>query len=51
MEAIFKGTQKAYEESKNPFMTIMMPEKNAFYIGQFLQMQMIATIYLGAFLK
>ena len=51
MEAIFNGTQKAYEQGKCPFMTIVMPEKNAFYIGQFLQMQMIATIYLGALLK
>lgn len=32
-------------------MTISMPEKNAFYIGQFLQMQMITTIYLGHLLK
>lgn len=51
MEAIFKGTQKAYADAQCAFMTIMMPEKNAFYIGQFLQMQMIATIYLGALLK
>ncbi|CAN5125163.1 glucose-6-phosphate isomerase [soil metagenome] len=51
MEAIFNGTQKAYEQAKCPFMTMMMPEKNAFYIGQFLQMQMIATSYLGALLN
>lgn len=51
MEAIFKGTQQAYADAQCAFMTIMMPEKNAFYIGQFLQMQMIATIYLGALLK
>lgn len=51
MRAIFQGTQQAYQTGKCPFMTISMPEKNAFYIGQFLQMQMIATIYLGALLK
>lgn len=48
MSALFEGTQKAYVNARRPFMTIRIPEKNAFYIGQFLQMQMIATIYLGA---
>lgn len=48
MKAIFEGTQKAYAKEKRPFMTMRMPEKNAFYIGQFLQMQMIATVYIGA---
>ncbi len=47
MRAIFEGTQKAYANLNRPFMTIRMPEKNAFYIGQFMQMQMIATVYLG----
>lgn len=51
MNAIFAGTQKAYEDNACAYMSIIMPEKNAFYIGQFLQMQMIATIYLGALLK
>lgn len=48
MKAIFDGTQKAYINARRPFITIRMPEKNAFYIGQFLQMNMIATVYLGA---
>lgn len=50
MSAIFKGTQKAYANENRSYITITMPEKNAFYIGQFLQMQMIATVYLGEFL-
>lgn len=48
MKAIFEGTQQAYANKKLPFMTIRMMQKNAFYIGQFLQMQMIATVYIGA---
>jgi glucose-6-phosphate isomerase len=51
MSAIFEGTQNAYSNENRPFITIRMMQKNAFYIGQFLQMQMIATIYLGALLK
>lgn len=51
MKAIFEGTQKAYTKENRPNMTIRISEKNAFYIGQFLQMQMIATVYLGAFME
>ncbi|GMU18836.1 MAG: glucose-6-phosphate isomerase [Candidatus Babeliales bacterium] len=51
MAAIFEGTLKAYEKANRPFMTIVIPEKNAFYIGQFLQSQMIATVYLGVLME
>lgn len=50
MNAIFRGVQKAYINNNRPFITITMPEKNAYYIGQLLQLQMIQMMYLGALL-
>ncbi len=47
MKAIFDGTQKAYADNKLPFITIELPKKSAFYIGQFLQTKMIEIIMLG----
>jgi len=47
MQAIYEGTAHAYERRKLPFVTIALPEKNAWYIGQWLQCHMIAIIYLG----
>lgn len=51
MAAIFEGTEKAYTDANRPFITIRMKQKNAFYIGQFLQSQMMATVYLGALME
>lgn len=51
MKAIYEGTRQAYANQNLAYMTITMAQKNAFYIGQFLQMQMIATVYLGALMK
>lgn len=51
MSAIFEGVQIAYEKNKRPFMTVIIPEKNAYYIGQFLQWKMIEMIYIGALLE
>ena len=51
MQAIFQGTQKAYAQSKIPYITYMLPKKSAFYIGQFLQSQMIEMIMLGHLLE
>lgn len=47
MKVILKGTKKAYKERELPFNEIVLPEKNAYAIGQFLQLQMIAIMYLG----
>ncbi len=47
MEAIFQGVQRAYENNNRPYASIVLPKKNAWCVGEFLQMNMIAIIYLG----
>ena len=47
MQAIYEGTQKAYEHQKRPFMAIEFPEMSAYYLGQFLQIKMVEIMYLG----
>ncbi|TET06134.1 hypothetical protein E3J79_02930 [Candidatus Dependentiae bacterium] len=47
MNAILQGTKRAYEEKKRPFNTVVIPEKNAWCVGQFLQWNMISIMYLG----
>lgn len=47
MDAIEQGTLTAYREKSRPFMHMMLPEKNAYVLGQFLQWKMIEVIYLG----
>ncbi len=47
MDAIFQGTQVAYQKNKRPFVTIELPEKSASCIGQLLQFKMMEMIYLG----
>lgn len=47
MEAIERGTQKAYEYAKRPFMQLEFPEISAYTIGQCMQLQMVEIIYLG----
>ena len=51
MEAIIVGVQRAYQKADRPFMMVTLPEKNAFYIGQFLQCKMIEMMYIGALLE
>lgn len=51
MNAIVQGTQTAYQEGERPFVTIRIPEKNAYYIGYLLQMKMVEMIYLGFLLN
>ena len=51
MKAIFDGTQRAYIENEIPFITIELPKKSAFYIGQVLQTRMIQIIMLGHLLE
>ncbi len=51
MQAIVHGTQHAYMHAQLPFITIELPEKNAYYIGQLLQLHMLQMVYLGYLLK
>lgn len=48
MHAMVKGTQKAYEHEKLPYMSIELPQISAYYIGQFMQLKMMEIMYLGA---
>lgn len=48
MEAMLLGTQRAYTEKKRPYMTILLPEKASYYIGQYMQWKMLEVMYLGA---
>lgn len=50
MHAIISGVQKAYAKKNLPFCTISLPEKNAYYLGQFLIYKMFETIYLAQLL-
>ena len=47
MHALSEGTQSAYLKNERPFCSVILPEKNEWYIGQFLQFKMIETMYLG----
>lgn len=47
MNAIEGGVQIAFEQNKRPFSAVTLPEKNEYYLGQFMQMCMIEVIYLG----
>ncbi len=51
MNAILHGTQKAYANQNLPFVTWNVPEKSAYYIGQFMQIKMIEIMYLGFLLN
>jgi len=47
MDAVLKGVYAAYQKSKRPFVSIELPEKSAYYVGQLLQFKMIEIMYLG----
>ncbi len=51
MDAILEGTRRAYHNDKRPFVSCMIPEKSAYYIGQFMQIKMIEIMYLGYLLN
>ncbi len=51
MDAIIRGIQAAYAQHKRPFMSITLEQKNAYYMGQLLQLKMIEMMYLGALLE
>lgn len=47
MQAIFEGVCIAYQKNHLPYVTIVIPEKSAFYIGQLLQAMMFEVMYVG----
>lgn len=51
MHAFVEGTQIAYKKNDRPFCTVNLPEKNEFFIGQFLQFKMLEIMYLGYLLE
>jgi glucose-6-phosphate isomerase len=51
MDAILEGTKRAYHNDNRPFVSCMIPEKSAYYIGQFMQIKMIEIMYLGYLLN
>lgn len=50
MHAIVSGVQRAYTKKGLPFCTITFPEKNAYYVGQFLQYKMFEIYYIAKLL-
>ena len=51
MNAILEGTKRAYLNDKRPFVSAIIPEKSAYYIGQYMQIKMIEIMYLGYLLN
>src|SRR5207245_393158 len=51
MHAILEGTKKAYLLDNRPFVSVTIPEKNAYYVGQYMQIKMIEMMYLGYLLN
>jgi glucose-6-phosphate isomerase len=47
MNAILKGVIAAYRNDNRPFVHMVLPEKNAYYLGQWMQIKMLEIIYLG----
>lgn len=46
-QSILQGVQQAYKNAKRPFMSIVLPQKSAVYVGQFMQYAMMQVCYLG----
>ena len=51
MNAIYTGTQRAYQLKNRPYAEIILPDKTASSLGQVMQMKMMEMMYLGALLK
>ena len=47
MNAIVRGTKTAYQKNKRPFCSLVLPEKNEFYLAQMMQMKMVEIMLLG----
>jgi len=51
LNAIFEGTKEAFRKDKRPFIEVSLPDKSERSIGQFMQLKMIETMYLGHLLN
>lgn len=51
MKAIVQGTQRTYAQRSLPFISIVLPELSAFYLGQLIQLKMYEMIYLAYLLE
>jgi glucose-6-phosphate isomerase len=47
MNAILSGVQRAFIKGKRPFVEIVLPDKSAYSIGQFMQFKEMEIMYLG----
>jgi glucose-6-phosphate isomerase len=47
MQAILKGVQAAYRVGNRPYIEVVLPDKTACSIGQFMQFKMMETMFLG----
>ncbi|MEE2642686.1 MAG: glucose-6-phosphate isomerase [Planctomycetota bacterium] len=50
MTAAIRGTNDAYAEDRRPTTDLLMPRVNEYYLGQFFQMMMLATVLEGRLL-
>lgn len=48
--SIFSSIKDSFNENNKPFVSIILKEKNAYYLGQFLMLKMIETVYLARLL-
>jgi glucose-6-phosphate isomerase len=48
MDAILQGTMIAYGQGKRPYCHIALPSCSAYCLGQFLQLEMMETMFLAA---
>ena len=47
MKTVVQGVKKAYKKQNLPYRSIILPEKSAYYVGQFLQQSMFEVVYVG----
>ncbi len=47
MRTVVQGVKKAYKKQNLPYRTIILPEKTAYCVGQFLQQSMFEVVYVG----
>lgn len=51
MQAIVAGTKHAYAADCRPFMSVTIPDKDAYFCGKLLQMYMCEVMYMGYLLE
>ncbi|HLD81783.1 MAG TPA: hypothetical protein VJA22_01075, partial [Patescibacteria group bacterium] len=50
MDAIYEGVKRAYANNGLPFMEIVLPQINAYTLGQYMQFKMMEMMYLAKLL-